>query len=129
VCSEHKHKHKIEKKVCLKKLKNSNIIRFKSDLSKIINFKENLFVKTLIFSVVFFRKKFGQFGQNFAKSSQTLEKDSQPRGLVFHSKKLDLLKQEKICNNRFELDFKFWPQIFINRILRHGIFRIFLTKT
>jgi hypothetical protein len=33
------------------------------------------------------RKKFGQFGQNLAKSGQTLEKDSQPSGFTF------LLKQ------------------------------------
>jgi hypothetical protein len=39
-------------------------------------------------------KKFGQFGQNLAKSGQSLEKVSQPRGLRFHSNKNDFLKQE-----------------------------------
>jgi hypothetical protein len=29
-------------------------------------------------------KKFGQFGQNLAKSGQSLGKVSQPRGLRFH---------------------------------------------
>jgi hypothetical protein len=31
--------------------------------------------------------KIGRFGQNWAKSGQTLEKDSQPRGLRFDSNK------------------------------------------
>jgi hypothetical protein len=39
-------------------------------------------------------KKFGQFGQNLAKSGQKLEKVSQPRGLRFHSNKYDFLKLE-----------------------------------
>ena len=39
-------------------------------------------------------KKFGQFGQNLAKSGQSLEKVSQPRGLRFHSNKYDFLKLE-----------------------------------
>jgi hypothetical protein len=48
LCLCSKHKHKTQKKVCLKNKKNSNIFIFKSDLSKIIKFKENLFVKTFI---------------------------------------------------------------------------------
>jgi hypothetical protein len=39
-------------------------------------------------------KKIGQFGQNLAKSGQSLEKVSQPRGLRFHSNKYDFLKLE-----------------------------------
>jgi hypothetical protein len=39
-------------------------------------------------------KKFGPFGQTLAKSGQTLEKDSQPSGLRFHSNKYDFLKLE-----------------------------------
>ena len=39
-------------------------------------------------------KKFGQFGQNLAKSGQKLEKVPQPRGLRFHSNKYDFLKPE-----------------------------------
>jgi hypothetical protein len=39
-------------------------------------------------------KKFGQFGQNLAKSGQLLEKVSQPSGLRFHSNKYDFLKLE-----------------------------------
>ena len=58
-------------------------------------------------------KKFGQFGQNLAKSGQTLEKDSQPRGLRFYTNKYDFLKLESICNNRSEPDFLFWPPIFL----------------
>ena len=42
----------------------------------------------------FCSKKFGQFGQNLAKSGQSLEKVSQPRGLRFHSNKYDFLKLE-----------------------------------
>ena len=38
-------------------------------------------------------KNFGQFGQNLAKSGQSLEKVSQPRGLRFHSNKYDFLKR------------------------------------
>ena len=39
-------------------------------------------------------KKIGQFGQNLAKSGQSLEKVSKPRVLRFHSNKYDFLKQE-----------------------------------
>jgi hypothetical protein len=39
-------------------------------------------------------KKIGQFGQNWTKSGQSLEKVSQPRGLRLHSNKYDFLKQE-----------------------------------
>ena len=39
-------------------------------------------------------KKFGQFGQNLAKSGQLLEKVSQPSGLRFHLNKYDFLKLE-----------------------------------
>ena len=39
-------------------------------------------------------KKFGHFGQNLAKSGQSLEKVSQPRGLSLYSSKYDFLKLE-----------------------------------
>jgi hypothetical protein len=39
-------------------------------------------------------KKFGQFEQNLAKSGQSLENVSQPRGLRFYSNKYDFLKLE-----------------------------------
>jgi hypothetical protein len=38
--------------------------------------------------------KIGEFGQNLAKSGQSLEKLSQPRDLRFHLNKYDFLKQE-----------------------------------
>ena len=36
-------------------------------------------------------KKFGQFGQNLAKSGHSLEEVSQPRGLHYHFNKYDFL--------------------------------------
>jgi hypothetical protein len=39
-------------------------------------------------------KIFGQYGQNLAKSGQSLEKASQPSGLRFHSNKYNFLKPE-----------------------------------
>jgi hypothetical protein len=39
-------------------------------------------------------KKFGQFWRNWAKSGQTLEKDSQPRGVLFSSNENVFLKPE-----------------------------------
>jgi hypothetical protein len=39
-------------------------------------------------------EKIGQFGQNLAKSGQSLEKVSQPSGLRFHLNKYDFPKLE-----------------------------------
>jgi hypothetical protein len=58
-----------------------------------LNFQTNGIINVLIWSKIV-GKKFGQFGQNLAKSGQKPEKVSQPRGLRFHSNKYDFLKLE-----------------------------------
>ena len=64
-----------------------------------------------------------------AKSGQRLEKDSKPRGLRFYSNKYDFLKNR--INLLFLIGARFFilaSNFYINRILRHGIYRIFIYK-
>jgi hypothetical protein len=50
--------------------------------------------------------KFGHFGQNWAKSSTTLEKKNHGQGVYFfHQVKIVFLKLELTCNDRSEPDF------------------------
>ena len=62
-------------------------------MNSALNCHYNGILNVLIWSKIV-GNKFGQFGQNLAKSGNTLEKVSQPRGLRLHSNKYDFLKPE-----------------------------------